>query len=81
VFSQDMAEGDRLKTIGGAKIEISRKSISSTHRDIIEADNAIVTRQDYTTKNGVLHIIDRVLLPPTKQSLARLYKVNRQRQR
>jgi uncharacterized surface protein with fasciclin (FAS1) repeats len=63
VFSHDLAEGDDVKTENGQKLHVSRKSVSSILRDLLLVDNAIMTRQDYVAKNGVIHILDRVMLP------------------
>ena len=52
-------KGDPV-TLNGAKVNVTTKDGS------VYVNNAKVTKADIVTANGVIHIIDSVLLPPTK---------------
>jgi uncharacterized surface protein with fasciclin (FAS1) repeats len=34
--------------------------------DFVTVEDAVVTQPDLMATNGVVHVIDRVLMPPTK---------------
>lgn len=51
-------EGKALETVNGAKIKLSLDG------NKIKLDGAVVAKADLLVKNGVLHVIDGVLLPP-----------------
>lgn len=54
-------KNSNAKTISGAHIALSRAG------DFVTVENAAVTEADLTASNGVVHIIDTVLLPPAKK--------------
>ena len=58
VMSADLA-GKTLeeKTVEGSKLKIDAKGMS------VKVDNATVDTADITTDNGVIHVIDTVLMP------------------
>lgn len=58
VMSADLA-GKTLeeKTVEGSKLKIDAKGMS------VKIDNATVDTADITTDNGVIHVIDTVLMP------------------
>jgi len=58
-LSGDLMDGDTFETLLGEDIIIS--ITDST----VMVNNAMVTVADITTDNGVVHVIDAVLLPPT----------------
>lgn len=47
-----------MKTINGANVAVARSA------DFVTVEEALVTGADKTATNGVVHVIDRVLLPP-----------------
>jgi uncharacterized surface protein with fasciclin (FAS1) repeats len=49
-----------MTTINGAKMTVAKAG------DFVTADEGLVTKADVSTGNGVLHIVDRVLMPPKK---------------
>lgn len=51
---------DSLVTMSGAKITVAKAG------DFVTVDEALVTKADIVTGNGVIHIIDQVLTPPKK---------------
>jgi len=55
--SQDVIKVDDIKTVEGSKIEIMRRN-----NDVLINDAKVITADIYT-KNGVIHVIDKVLLP------------------
>jgi len=57
--SADIKPGN-VKTVNGAELPISRTG------DFIGVDQALVTRADVKAANGVIHVIDEVLLPPRR---------------
>lgn len=48
------------KTVQGAAVTMSKAG------NFVAVDEAIVTEADVVATNGVVHVIDRVLLPPVK---------------
>ena len=55
-------KNDKVKTVNGAELELSKAGDFVTL-----GEGAIVTQADVAASNGVLHIIDTVLLPPVKK--------------
>jgi len=50
----------KVKTVNGAQVELSKAG------DLVTIESAVVTRADIVATNGVVHIIDTVLMPPKK---------------
>lgn len=50
----------KIKTLQGGTVEVSKAG------DFVTIEAAAVTRADITATNGVIHVIDTVLLPPKK---------------
>jgi uncharacterized surface protein with fasciclin (FAS1) repeats len=48
------------KTLQGANVALSRSGT------FVTVEDAVVTQADVAATNGVVHVIDRVLLPPAK---------------
>lgn len=57
IMSTDLSNGQRAATVQGEKIKVS---ISSGE---VKIDNAKVVAADVKAKNGVVHVIDQVILP------------------
>jgi uncharacterized surface protein with fasciclin (FAS1) repeats len=57
-MAADVKNG-KVKTVNGATLELSRAGTFVT-----VGENAIVTQADVASSNGVVHIIDAVLIPP-----------------
>lgn len=57
VLSKDIKSGP-VKTVEGSSIELKLEEGK------VEVNNAYVTKADIVTDNGVIHVIDAVLLPP-----------------
>ena len=55
--SQDVIKVDDIETVEGSKIDIMRRN------DDVLINDAKVVMADIYTKNGVIHVIDKVLLP------------------
>ena len=51
----------KVKSLNGAELELSRAG------DFVTVENAAVTTADIVASNGVVHIVDTVLLPPAKK--------------
>jgi uncharacterized surface protein with fasciclin (FAS1) repeats len=49
-----------VKTLQGANVAVSKSG------DFVTVEDAVVTQPDLMATNGVVHVIDRVLMPPTK---------------
>lgn len=60
LLSADLRDGQELTTMNGEKIKIAVKDGKVT------INNATVTTPDVVSSNGVTHIIDTVLMPPTE---------------
>lgn len=56
-MAADVKQGN-VKTVNGANLPLARAGTYVT------ADTALVTRPDITASNGVIHVVDAVLLPP-----------------
>jgi uncharacterized surface protein with fasciclin (FAS1) repeats len=54
-------KNSKAKTVNGADVELSKAG------DIVTIENAVVTQADVVATNGVIHIIDTVLIPPVKK--------------
>lgn len=59
VMAADVKTGP-AKTVQGANVALSRAGTFVTIED------AVVTQPDVAVTNGVVHVIDRVLMPPAK---------------
>jgi uncharacterized surface protein with fasciclin (FAS1) repeats len=57
VMSADVKTGP-AKTVQGADVPLSKAGT------FVTVDEAVVTQADVNATNGVIHVIDRVLLPP-----------------
>ncbi len=60
-MAADVKNG-KVKTVNGADLELSKAGDYVT-----VGDNALVTKADIPASNGVVHVIDAVLLPPVKK--------------
>ncbi len=49
-----------VKTVQGANVAVAKAG------DFVTVDEAVVTQADVPATNGVVHIIDKVLLPPKR---------------
>jgi uncharacterized surface protein with fasciclin (FAS1) repeats len=54
-------KNSKAKTVNGADVELSKAG------DMVTIESAVVTQADLTATNGVVHIIDTVLIPPVKK--------------
>lgn len=59
VAAADVKNGP-LKSVQGSNLALSKSG------SFVTVDDAVVTTADVAASNGVVHIVDRVLLPPTK---------------
>lgn len=55
--AMDVKPGN-MKTVNGANVAMARTA------NFVTVEEALVTTADKTATNGVVHVIDRVLLPP-----------------
>ena len=62
--SSALADGARLDTLAGIDAVISATEAG------FNIENARIVKTDIDTSNGVIHVIDRVILPPTQMSRA-----------
>lgn len=60
VMAADVKKGN-AKTVNGASVELSKAG------DFVTVENALVTQANLAATNGVVHIIDTVLIPPVKK--------------
>lgn len=59
-LAADVKNSD-VKTLNGATVALSRAG------DFVTIESAAVTQADLTASNGVLHLVDAVLMPPVKK--------------
>ena len=64
IGSQALADGARLETLAGIDAEISQTEAG------FNIQNARIVKTDIDVSNGVIHVIDRVILPPKQMSRA-----------
>lgn len=57
VFASDVIKLDSAATVGGESVDISVKE------NVVKVDQATVTQTDILGTNGVIHVIDQVLIP------------------
>jgi uncharacterized surface protein with fasciclin (FAS1) repeats len=60
VMAADVVKLKKAKTVNGAMVKIKVKGTT------VMINNATVTTTDILASNGVIHVIDTVLLPPAK---------------
>eukprot|EP00746_Dinoflagellata_sp_MGD_P020667 gnl/MRDRNA2_/MRDRNA2_148212_c0_seq1.p1 gnl/MRDRNA2_/MRDRNA2_148212_c0~~gnl/MRDRNA2_/MRDRNA2_148212_c0_seq1.p1 ORF type:complete len:189 (+),score=60.67 gnl/MRDRNA2_/MRDRNA2_148212_c0_seq1:30-569(+) len=58
VMSTDLTDGMTAETVNGAKVTVTIDGA------VVKVDEATVTTADVKCSNGVIHIIDSVMLPP-----------------
>merc|ERR1719199_2423977 len=58
VMAKDLADGQKVKPLMGAELVVSIKD------GVVKVGEATVSTPDMECSNGVIHIIDAVLLPP-----------------
>ena len=56
-MSTDLSDGQKIKTVNGEELTVSIKG------DKVMIDGATVAQADIKTSNGVVHVIDAVMLP------------------
>ncbi|MEL7269290.1 MAG: fasciclin domain-containing protein [Bacteroidota bacterium] len=61
-FSGDLSDGQQIGTFQGENVGISIKN-GNIHITDATDDNALVVLEDVEASNGVVHVIDKVLLP------------------
>ncbi|MEO1099868.1 MAG: fasciclin domain-containing protein [Bacteroidota bacterium] len=59
IMSTDLSNGQKATTVQGEKIKVTIKSGG------VKIENANVVAADVKAKNGVVHVIDAVILPPS----------------
>jgi uncharacterized surface protein with fasciclin (FAS1) repeats len=58
VMAADVVGLDEAKTVNGKMIDVEVEG------DAVKVNQANVTATDVTASNGVIHVIDQVILPP-----------------
>jgi uncharacterized surface protein with fasciclin (FAS1) repeats len=61
IKSASIRENTTLTTLNGAQMTVSKAG------DYVTVDNGLVTKADVVASNGVVHLIDRVLMPAVKK--------------
>ena len=59
-MAADVKNG-KAKTVNGAELELSKAG------DFVTVENAMVSKADIIASNGVVHVVDTVLMPPVKK--------------
>jgi len=54
------AKNGNVKTVQGANVAVSKSGT------FVTVEDALVTRADVAATNGVIHIVDKVLIPPAR---------------
>jgi uncharacterized surface protein with fasciclin (FAS1) repeats len=54
-------KNSKAKTVNGATVDLSKAG------EMVTIESAVVTQADLVATNGVVHIIDTVLIPPAKK--------------
>lgn len=61
VMSTDLSNGQKAKTVQGENVDVS------IYGGNVKISGAKVVAADVKAKNGVVHVIDKVILPPSMQ--------------
>jgi transforming growth factor-beta-induced protein len=61
VMASDLSDGMMIDTVNGAQLEVKINADGT-----VMIGDATVTTADIETSNGVIHVIDTVLVPPAK---------------
>jgi uncharacterized surface protein with fasciclin (FAS1) repeats len=59
-MSTDLKDGMTAKTVQGSEVKIG------ISKDGVKVNDAKVIKADVNASNGVVHVIDKVILPPSK---------------
>ncbi|MBK8502632.1 MAG: fasciclin domain-containing protein [Saprospiraceae bacterium] len=59
ILSADVTEG-KAPTVEGEEVDIA------VANDVVKVNNASVTTADVEASNGVIHVIDQVIMPPSQ---------------
>lgn len=62
VLTSQLVSGQKLKTVNGQEV-VAELADSNVYFIDAKGNKALVTKSDVKTKNGVIHIVDAVLLP------------------
>jgi uncharacterized surface protein with fasciclin (FAS1) repeats len=62
VLSTDLSNGEEIPTLQGENVTVT--ITSTTNETSVKIDNATVTNANVEASNGVVHIIDQVMIPP-----------------
>jgi len=62
VYADQVPEAGAAKTVGGPALNLKRSEAA------VHVNDASVVKADIETANGVIHVIDTVLLPPQEQA-------------
>ena len=63
-FSKDLSDGQKIKTMQGDELMVKIKDGK------VSINGAMVSAADIKAGNGVVHVIDAVMLPPAKMAAA-----------
>lgn len=61
IMSSDLSDGQMVETLNGALLKVKIKDDGT-----VMVGDATVTAADVETSNGVIHVIDTVLIPPSE---------------
>jgi len=62
VLSTDLSNGEEIPTLQGENVTVT--ITNTTNETSVKIDNATVTTANVEASNGVVHIIDQVMIPP-----------------
>merc|ERR1719498_1512407 len=63
VMSTDLSNGQKVKTLQGAELTVTIDGAT------VKIGDATVTKADLDCSNGVIHVIDKVQLPPAPKNI------------
>lgn len=63
VFSSDLTDGEQATTLNGEKVTIGLTSTGATVKGISNSSASNIVAANIVATNGVIHVIDQVLLP------------------
>jgi transforming growth factor-beta-induced protein len=66
-YSKDLKDGEKVATVEGKTVQVK----VTTHHHGIKINNAHVVTPDVMASNGVVHVVDGVLLPPSSLEAAK----------
>jgi len=64
VPASKVAKAKSLETLAGSKLAVKVHSCDESGKTTVQINDATVVKADIRTRNGIIHVVDKVILPP-----------------